>query len=99
MKLVTNEVKTVLPALYATENDGDPVARVKFFAPWCGWTWYAVESDGEDLCFGLVVGFETELGYFSLKELEELRGPGGLRIERDLYFEPTRLSVLRTEDL
>jgi hypothetical protein len=31
------------------------------------WTWYSTEFDGEDLFFGLVVGFETELGYFNPK--------------------------------
>jgi hypothetical protein len=42
----------------------------------------------EDLFFGLVSGFEVELGYFSLKELKEVKGPMGLPIERDLYYEP-----------
>jgi hypothetical protein len=51
-------------------------------------TWYASEFDGEDLFFGLVSGFEVELGYFSLKELKEVKGPMGLPIERDLYYEP-----------
>ena len=31
-----------------------------------------------------VDGFEKELGYFSLRELESARGPLGLPIERDL---------------
>jgi hypothetical protein len=41
-----------------------------------------------------VVGFEVELGYFSLKELKEARGPVELPIERDLYFEPLTLREL-----
>ena len=45
--------------------------------------------------FGLVSGFEVELGYFSLKELEEARGPRGLPIERDLYFQPKTLKELK----
>jgi hypothetical protein len=52
------------------------------------------EFDGQDLLFGLVVGFEIELGYWSLSELEAARGPWGLPIERDLWFEPTPLSQL-----
>ncbi len=36
--------------------------------------------------FGLVDGFERELGYFSLSELESVHGPYGVGIERDLYF-------------
>jgi len=36
-------------------------------------------------------GFEKELGYFSLSELENLRGLFGLKVERDLHFKPIRL--------
>jgi len=57
-------------------------------------TWYASDFDGEDTFFGLVSGFEVELGYFSLKELQETRGPLGLSIERDLYFESQALIEL-----
>ena len=44
--------------------------------------------------FGLVCGMERELGYFSLAELQSVRGPLGLRVERDLYFTPTPMSGL-----
>ena len=71
------------------------MVQVKFFTPDAQWTWYATEFDGEDLFFGLVVGLETELGYFSLLELESVRGPLGLPIERDMYFEPKTLSKVR----
>lgn len=47
--------------------------------------------------FGLVVGFKIELGYFSLKELKEARGPLGLPIERDLHFKPKSLEELREQ--
>ena len=97
MKLLTEEVRRRLPALYATEHDKDPIVQVKFFTPWSNGTWRATEFDGEDTFFGLVEGFETEWGYFSLRELEEIRGPGGLCIERDLYFEPKPVSELSRE--
>ena len=59
------------------------------------WTWYATEYDPDQrLFFGRVDGFESELGYFGLAELEDARGPQGLRVERDLYFRPTRLSEI-----
>lgn len=45
--------------------------------------------------FGLVEGHEAELGYFSLNELHELRGPFGLKIERDKSFRPRPLAELR----
>jgi hypothetical protein len=84
-----------LPLLYSGEEKGlDALAQVKFFTPDSNWTWYASEFDGEDIFFGLVSGFEVELGYFSLKELKEARGPMGLPIERDLYYEPKLLREL-----
>ena len=90
MKLLTQEIRKQLPALYTNENDPDPKAIVKFFTPFADWTWYATEFDGKDTFFGLVDGFDKELGYFSLAELESM----GHKIERDLYFKPTLLSEL-----
>ncbi len=84
-----------LPPLYSGEELGlDALAHVKFFTPDSSWTLYASEFDGEDIFFGLVSGFELELGYFSLKELKEAKGSLGLPIERDLYYEPKSLREL-----
>jgi hypothetical protein len=51
------------------------------------------------LFFGFVVGFEAELGYFSLKELETakqgLTGIKALPIEQDISFTPCRLSDIK----
>lgn len=95
MKLLTKELRAKLPKLYQTEKIPceEKTAVVKFFQPWGSWTWYATEFDGDDLFFGLVHGFEKEWGYFSLRELEleSVSGPFGLRIERDLYFKPTKI--------
>ncbi len=95
MELMTQELRQRLPEIRSTENTPDPTVQAKFFTPWTSWTWYATEFDGDDIFFGLVDGLETELGYFSLKELESIEGPGGLRIERDLHFKPTPLSEVR----
>ena len=67
---------------------------VKFFEPTGSWTWYVTEGekqeDGDWLFFGLVDGFEKELGYFSLNELigakEGVRGLQSLPIERDKFW-------------
>ena len=94
-KLLDAENREKLPKLYTQEEKGlEAQAVVKFFTPDSNWTWYATEFDGEDLFFGLVAGFETELGYFSLSELQGAKGPLGLAIERDLYFEPKSLAQL-----
>lgn len=93
--LLTKANRAALPELYSQEDKGsDAVAYVKFFTPDAQWTWYATEFDGEDRFFGLVVGQETELGYFSLSELKTVRGRFGLPIERDRYFDPTLLKDL-----
>ena len=46
------------------------------------------EDEGDFRFFGYVIGLEEEWGYFVLSELESVRGPLGLAIERDLYFQP-----------
>lgn len=93
--LLDQDSREKLPSLYSGEEVGlEALAQVKFFTPDSSWTWYASEFDGEDIFFGLVSGFEVELGYFSLKEMQEVRGPLGLPIELDLYFEPKSLREL-----
>ena len=88
MKLMTKELEKKIPKI----EEGDHTAYVKFFAPWSNWAWYGTEYDPEErLFFGLVEGFETEWGYFSLDELESVNGPFGLKIERDLHFEPRKV--------
>jgi hypothetical protein len=99
MKLLTEKIKKTIPPLYSQEKSEDPMVLVKFFTPWTCWTWYVIEmeeqEDGEVMFYGLVDGLEEELGYFLLSELESTTGPGGLRIERDLYFEPRPLSRIQ----
>ena len=97
MELLPAEIRAQLPALYAQEKCSDAIVYVKFFIPSGNWTWYVTEFDGEDTFFGLVQGFEEELGYFSLSELQEYRGALGIGIERDLDFKPTPLSQLRRQ--
>lgn len=96
MKLLTAALRALLPDLYAQDGKGDnAIAYIKFFTPDSSWTWYGTEFDGDDTFFGLVQGHEEELGYFSLSELQEGRGPLGLPIERDLHFSPEPLSEVR----
>jgi hypothetical protein len=96
MKLLTKAIRSKLPPLGSTDHlpHEQVIVRTKFFTPDSNWTWFATEFDGEDTFFGLVAGFEVEMGYFSLSELETVRGPWGLSIERDLWFEPRPLSQL-----
>ena len=70
---------------------------MRLFTPDSGWTWYITEFDGVGTCFGLVVGQAFELGYFSLTEISATRCPLGLRIERDLFFQPKPLEEIKNE--
>ena len=98
MKLLTKEIETKLPKLYETEGIEleDKVLQVKFFTPWSNWTWYGAEYNPETKeFFGYVQGLEDEWGYFNLGELEEIKGPYGLGIERDMYFDPIKFKELK----
>jgi hypothetical protein len=99
MKLMTKEILNKIPALYAQEKLGDDaIVYVKFFDPGSMWTWYATEySPEERTFFGLVIGQETELGYFSLDELQSVRNKFGLGIERDTSFKPKTLKAVKEE--
>ena len=105
MKLLTKEIRKKIPKLYSQDGKGDKaIVHVKFFTPWSFWTWYATEGEpvldenGNEIdfhFFGYVEGLENELGYFSLNEIRSVRGPGGLRIERDKFFVPKPLKEIK----
>jgi hypothetical protein len=99
IKLLTDKIRKQLPPLYSQENIpvDEQIIQVKFFSPFNGWTWYATEFDGEDTFFGLVVGLDTELGYFSLSELEGLTAMHGQLklVERDAYWTPRPIAEVK----
>ena len=95
MELIPQEIKELIPKLYETEEQNDPIAYVKLFLD--AWTWYITElSIDNNICFGYVISpFESELGYFSLNEIKSIKGSLGLGVERDLSFKPTALAIIR----
>ena len=96
MKLITKELEKKFPEICETQNQEDPIVQAKYFCPWNGWTWFATEFDKEEgIFYGLVAGLEVELGYFSLNEFKTVEGPFGLKIERDLYWDPKPLSEVQ----
>jgi len=90
MKLLTLELINTFEKVGRQEEVKDPLVIAKFFNPTGAGTWYATEYNPESkIFFGYVSIFNDwndEWGYFSLTELESLKGPFGLGIERDLYF-------------
>ena len=94
MKLLTKVLESRFKKVGSQEQVKDPVIIAKYFHPMSNWTWYATEYDPVDrMFFGMVHGFEKELGSFSLDELEQTK-VHGLGIERDMYFRERRLSEL-----
>ena len=101
MKLLTKDIENKLQKqpLYSQEQKGDD-ARViaKFFNPCGRGTWYVLEGEKQDngdwLFFGISEIYEREYGYFTLSELEGVRLPFGLTIERDKYFKPCKVKDL-----
>ena len=96
-KLLTQQQLSELPDLYTQKNSKDPLCHFKLFTPDSSWSWYIIELSQKDqsTCFGYEKGLEDELGYFSLEELAEIKGPLGLAVEVDTSFVPMPLSEVK----
>jgi len=98
MKLITADIRKKLlangaaadAAIQLDGNTPDAVPVLKLFVPWGAATWLITEMHpgDPDIMFGLCdLGHGCpELGSVSLTEIESIRGPAGLTIERDMYF-------------
>jgi hypothetical protein len=99
MILLTPELRKKLIRNNVEAREADHIPVVKWFTPWARATWIITEMEPDGLCFGLCdVGHGTpELGYVSVEKLESIRGPVGLRIERDMHWRPTKPLSAYTE--
>lgn len=95
--LIPKDLLEQIPHLYDTERNLNPICHIKLFTPDSVFTWFIIEicKENFDTCYGFVKGFESELGYFSLSELESIKGALGLGVERDMSFKPTALEIVR----
>lgn len=92
MDLIPEEIRARLLA-NGKQRDRDHVPVVKLFCPFSAATWLLTELDPDDpgtIAFGLCdLGFGCpELGSVDLMEMQSVRGPGGLAVERDIHFQP-----------
>lgn len=101
MQLLTKDIENKLQKqpLYSQEQKGDDARAIaKFFNPCGRGTWYVLEGEKQDngdwLFFGIAEIYEREYTYFTLSELESVRLPFGLTIERDKYFKPCKVKDL-----
>ena len=92
MQLLTDKIKKALPSLYSTEQTPclEKHVVVKFFNPLGSQTWEIVEGSYQEdmdtwLLFGKCdLGYGAEWGYVTLAELESIKLPMGMGIERDI---------------
>ncbi len=96
MKLLTKALEKRFAAVGRQEHAADPIVIAKYFHPFSSMTWYATEYDPENRTFfGWVENGDcSELGYFSLDEIESVR-VRGLAMERDLHFGERSLSTVK----
>jgi len=99
MKLLTKEIEE----LFANSGDlseksmEEITVICKFFNPVGVGTWWLYERLDDDVFMAFVLLDDpmfAELGTVSLSELESLKLPLGLGIERDLSFKPTNLKEI-----
>ncbi len=90
LKLTQEQLKKFAKTGRQEEKGMEAEVIVKFFTPDAQATWYATEFEPET---GMFFGFvnlgcteDAELGYFSLAELQQVRGRLGLPVEIDRYF-------------
>ena len=83
MKLITEEFEALFRdyPLYSQEKTDDPLIVAKLFDPCGSASWYLLEYDPVE-----------KIGHVPLLELESIKRPFGLTIERDLYFVQKRMS-------
>ncbi len=82
------------------EDDAQLKFWVKIFNPSGGETWWICEQnpDRPNELFGYMTGCHCpEWCYISLAELQSIKGPLGIGLERDLYFEPLSVLAFKTK--
>lgn len=102
MKLITKEIERAFAKQGDTSEKQaeDIMVIAKFFDPTGAGTWYAVEYDPVTrMCFGYVTGLGfDELGSFSIDELAAWPGRLGLKIERDRWYTPGKVTLRQVMD-
>ena len=92
MKMLTKELTEKLNrAGYAGTK---PIC--KLFTPWGRATWLITSIDQDGIVSGwadLGMGCVEHGGIATIEELEAIRGPFGMKIERDLYWTPPENEV------
>lgn len=96
--LIPEDIKNQLPQFYETDGGliGDKIAYLRFFHPMSPYTAYVLEYDkhsNDVFTLTTMDGLDWELGYASMDEISATVVKG-LKVERDLYFNPLPLSEI-----
>ena len=99
MKLITKEIENGFVKQGYTGNKSASEINVicKLFNPIGSGTWYLFEKEDDDIYMAYVnLGDPTmsEIGRVSLHELQSLRLPLGMKIERDINFRKRNLQEI-----
>jgi hypothetical protein len=97
MQLLNAQILQSLPRLNANGGE-DPMVHLKYYGPDSAMIWFACEGQPERggcRFWGIRIDpNESHWTYFTLRELEDIRGPEGERVRRDETFAPRPLSQL-----
>ena len=98
-ELLPQELLVKIPPLYANEEASavETIIRLKYFLASFTWLVAECEVQGDDVLFyGYVINHSapdcSEWGYFTLNQLMEVKLPGGIGVERDIYFKECKFS-------
>jgi hypothetical protein len=107
LKLLPYPIRENLPILGSQQRLGGKMkVLTRWFTPDGSLAWHITEGsarrdkDGKAvdyLLFGLVEGQCSEMNYFWLSDLETVRGPTGVPVERDLHWRPKTLEEIAPE--
>ena len=81
-QLMTEEIAKTVPRLYEQDGAEDPTVYVHYFSCVNGWDWWLLEFDGTDEAFGLVEGYDDELGILQHQGDGRAEPPDGVRRRR-----------------
>ena len=96
MKLLTADLKKKFAKTGSQQGVEDPKIIARYFFSGCNWAFYATEFDHSTNVFtGIFRYLETEWGTIDLHHLESLKGPFGVKVERDKFFKSVRVSEIR----
>lgn len=94
MKLMNEELIARFKEVGDQSEELDPIVVAKFFDPCGSATWNITQYDEHTkIGYGYVTGLAyDEWGTVSITELESIKRPLGLTIERDVYTKEKRIS-------